>query len=196
MKNLLEKKSTCIVLSTALVFSILFFACKKKNKDDEDEMEDHVHKTAIATISKTFNDTTVTGTATFTQMDAGDVTLTLDITVPSRANKSVAVHLHEMNDCSNSGTAAMGHWNPTNSTHGQLGVTKAYHLGDIGNIQLDASGHAKTIITTNAWNINGSDATRNVVGRSIIVHSGVDDYVTQPSGNSGTRIGCGGILIQ
>jgi Cu-Zn family superoxide dismutase len=29
------------------------------------------------------------------------------------------------------------------------------------------------------------------VGHSIVVHGGVDDYKTQPTGNAGNRIGCG-----
>lgn len=192
MKQLFKKRATRIFLLSALLVSVFFYACKKKDKEDELDMDDHVHKTATATINKVYPDTLVSGTASFTQVNDGDVTLTLDITVPSRANKSVAVHFHMMNDCGGNGGNAMGHWNPTNSTHGKFG-SSAFHLGDIGNIDLDATGHAKYVITTNAWNINGSDATRNIVGRSIIIHSGVDDYTTQPSGNSGNRIGCGGI---
>lgn len=194
MKHLLLKnKAARILLLSAVTFSIVLFACKKKEK--EEEMDDHVHKTAVANIQKVFNDTAVTGTATFSQMNDEDVTLTLDITVPSRANKSVAVHLHLMSDCGNNAGNAMGHWNPTNANHGKFG-SSSFHLGDIGNISLDAQGHASFTMTTNAWNINGSDATRNIVGRSVMIHSGVDDYTTQPSGNSGTKIGCGGIQVQ
>jgi Cu-Zn family superoxide dismutase len=193
MKHLFNTRTTRILLSGVLTCSLIFFACKKKDK--EEEMEDHVHKTAVAKIEKVFPDTVVTGTATFTQINDGDVTLSLDITVPSRANKSVAVHLHMMSDCGNNAGNAMGHWNPTNANHGKFG-TGSFHLGDIGNITLDAKGHAAIQMTTNAWNINGSDATRNIVGRSVMIHSGVDDYVSQPTGNSGTKIGCGGIQAQ
>lgn len=193
MKNLLKNTTSRILLISAVICSVFFFACKKKDKAEE--VENHVHKTAVANIQQVFKDTTVTGTATFSQINDGDVTLTLDITVPSRANKSVAVHLHMMSDCSNNAGNAMGHWNPTNANHGKFG-SSAFHLGDIGNIPLDASGRVIFTMTTNAWNINGSDATRNIVGRSVMIHSGVDDYATQPTGNSGTKIGCGGIQAQ
>jgi Cu-Zn family superoxide dismutase len=193
MKNVLQTRISRVILMSVLTCSIVFFACKKKDK--KEDLEEPVHKTAVATIQKVFNDTTVTGTATFSQMNDEDVTLTLDITVPSRANKSVAVHLHMMGDCGNNAGNAMGHWNPTNANHGKFG-TGSFHLGDIGNISLDANGHALFTMTTNAWNINGSDANRNIVGRSVMIHSGVDDYTSQPTGNSGTKIGCGAIQVQ
>lgn len=193
MKHLFYTRVSRVLLSAVLTSSVVFFACKKKDK--EEEMEDHVHKTAVANIQSVYPDTVATGTATFSQMNDGDVTLTLDITVPSRANKSVAVHLHEMSHCGNHGGDAKAHWNPTNANHGEFGKG-SFHLGDIGNIALDFKGHAIYKITTNAWNINGSDATRNIVGRSVMIHGGVDDYKTQPTGNSGTKIGCGGIQAQ
>lgn len=191
MKNLLKKRITRCVILAATILSVCLYSCKKE-KNEDDETKDHVYKSATAILQATYMDTLVSGTGTFTQTDHDAVTLRLDITVPSRANKSVAVHLHMMNDCGNNGNNAMGHWNPTNALHGKFGVG-SYHLGDIGNISLDSKGHAIYEMTTDAWNINGNDTSRNVVGRSIIIHSGVDDYLSQPSGNSGNRIGCGGI---
>ncbi|HRG38175.1 MAG TPA: superoxide dismutase family protein [Bacteroidia bacterium] len=181
------KKISFQIIAFGMLLSIPFYACKKKDKEVEEE-----HKTATATLQGVYNDTLVTGTASFMQMGDGDVTLKLDVTVPSRANKSIAVHFHMMNDCGGNANNAMGHWNPTGASHGKWG-SASYHIGDIGNINLDASGHALFELTTNQWNINGDDATRNVVGHSIIIHSGVDDYTSQPSGNSGTRIGCGSV---
>ena len=34
-----------------------------------------------------------------------------------------------------------------------------------------------------------------IIGRGVIIHAGEDDLVTQPSGASGPRIGCGVIGI-
>ena len=155
-------------------------------------MDEVVTKTAKATIGQV-DTVIISGTATFTQQNNGPVTLTLDITCPSRANKSVAAHLHMMPDCGMMAANAGAHWNPTKAPHGKFGSSTGFHLGDIGNINLDKDGHAVYTLTTDAWNISGADTSRNIVGRSMMIHGGVDDYTTQPSGNSGVKIGCGAI---
>ena len=143
---------------------------------------------AEATISGTYADTTVDGKATFDQ-ENGKVKMVLDITVPSKANQSVAVHLHEHGACGDMGKEAHGHWNPTNKEHGKWGSDN-FHSGDIGNIQLDSAGKGSIQLETELWTIGG-DSTTNILDKSVIVHGGVDDYTSQPSGNAGTRIGCG-----
>ena len=37
-------------------------------------------------------------------------------------------------------------------------------------------------------------APQDVVGKSVVIHSGIDDMITQPSGNSGIKIACGEIV--
>ncbi|WP_207420700.1 superoxide dismutase family protein [Desertivirga brevis] len=143
---------------------------------------------ARAELSGTKADTVVKGSADFTT--SGDkVELTLNIECPKKANQSVAVHFHEHGDCGNNGEGAHGHWNPTKEKHGKWGEG-AYHSGDIGNIKLDAQGKAQFTVSSDRWTIGGDEKT-NILKRAIIVHSGVDDYTTQPTGNSGSRIGCG-----
>ena len=144
---------------------------------------------AEATLSGTYADTTVEGTVKFDAEADGKVKMTLDITVPKKAGKSVAVHIHEHGDCGDTAKMAHGHWNPTNSQHGQWG-SASYHAGDIGNVKLDGKGKGSLSITTDLWTLGGTQQ-KNILGRSIIVHGGMDDYKTQPTGNSGTRIGCG-----
>ncbi|MFD0749375.1 superoxide dismutase family protein [Mucilaginibacter calamicampi] len=143
---------------------------------------------AVADLSGTKADTVVTGVARFVRRD-GKVELTLTLNVPKKANSTVAVHFHEHGDCGDEGKGAHGHWNPTKEDHGKWGSAK-YHSGDIGNIKLDKDGRASLTIETDRWTIGGPEKT-NILNRAIIVHSGVDDYTTQPTGNSGSRIGCG-----
>ena len=59
---------------------------------------------------------------------------------------------------------------------------------------VDDQGMGKIELTTNLWEMNtGSD--KDIVGKAIIVHAGADDFVSQPSGNAGARIGCGVIEL-
>jgi Cu-Zn family superoxide dismutase len=145
-------------------------------------------ESAEAVISGTYPDTTVTGTATFSTVN-GKVKMVLNITAAAKANKTVAVHIHEHPGCGDQGKDAHGHWNPTKVNHGKWG-SEAFHSGDIGNVELDKDGKGSKELETDRWTIGG-DSTTNILNRSIIVHGGVDDFKTQPTGNAGNRIGCG-----
>ena len=146
---------------------------------------------AEATVSGVFPDTTVNGTVKFTQQSDGKVKMDLQLMIPAKANKSVAVHIHENAECGDMGKAAGGHWNPTNEMHGKWG-SDHFHSGDIGNISLDADGKGSLMLESDRWSIGG-DSKTDILNRTIIVHGGMDDYTSQPSGNSGVRIGCGTI---
>ncbi|CAN5187109.1 hypothetical protein BH20BAC1_BH20BAC1_11530 [soil metagenome] len=150
----------------------------------EGEMKDHA-EAALAGIN---SDTTVSGTVQFDKMDNGSVKMKLDMTVEKEANKTIAVHIHENGACGDMGKAAGDHFNPTNMDHGKWG-SDSFHAGDIGNVQLDGNGHGTMEMETDKWSLGG-DATTNILGKSIIVHSGTDDFTSQPSGAAGSRIGC------
>lgn len=155
---------------------------------DTTRVNNHYPTAAVVIISATVPDTALTGTAEFTQHN-GKVKMVLNITCLTMANRSVAVHLHEMGNCGDMGKMAHGHWNPTNQQHGKWG-SSSFHSGDIGNISLDAAGKGTLEMETDLWSIGGDDKT-NILNRSVIVHGGVDDFTTQPTGNAGSRIGCG-----
>ena len=144
---------------------------------------------AEAMLTGTTPDTVLTGTAKFDADSSGVVTLVIEVTAEKMAGKSVAVHLHEHGDCGDMGKMAHGHWNPTNAQHGKW-RSSSFHLGDIGNIKLDSKGKGTISIKTDLWSLGG-EAAKNVVGKAVIVHGGVDDFTTQPTGNAGSRIGCG-----
>ncbi len=145
---------------------------------------------ATATIDEK-NDSGMTGEAVFTQN--GDH-ITLVVSVANVSPGEHGVHIHAIGDCSAAdGTSAGGHWNPTGVAHGKWGEGE-FHLGDIGNLTADEQGMGKIELTTNLWEMNtGSDI--DVIGKAIIVHARADDFVSQPSGNAGPRIGCGVIEL-
>ena len=185
--------SALLVIS---IFSLVSCGSNETNKTSEDSdttstvtsVESESSNSAEAILSGTQPDTTVTGTVSFNE-DNGKVKMTLDITVPKKANQSVAVHIHEHGSCGDMGKEAHGHWNPTKMNHGKWG-SATFHSGDIGNVDLNAEGKGTLELETDLWSINGTDSTKNILNKAIIVHGGVDDFTTQPTGNAGSRIGC------
>ena len=110
-------------------------------------------------------------------------------------NGTHAIHLHENADCSSDdGMSAGGHWNPTGEAHGEWDHEDGFHQGDIGNLVADENGEATLTFQTDRWCIGCDDDTMNIIGTSIIVHEAPDDFVSQPTGDAGGRIGCGVVM--
>ncbi|MFB4474316.1 superoxide dismutase family protein [Oceanobacillus caeni] len=91
-------------------------------------------------------------------------------------------HIHEHGDCSVGEKTdpfkhAGEHWNPNNQPHG-------HHPGDFP-VLFSNDGYARMTFFTNRFK------SKDIVGKSIMIHENPDDYRSQPSGNSGKRIGCG-----
>ena len=84
---------------------------------------------------------------------------------------------------SEDGTAAGGHFNPAGREHGAPDAAKR-HVGDLGNLESDASGHAMYKRVDTVIELNGPSG---IVGRGLIVHAGTDDLKTQPTGDAGAR---------
>jgi Cu-Zn family superoxide dismutase len=100
------------------------------------------------------------------------------------------VHIHEFGDCSaDDASTAGGHWNPTGAQHGRWGEPP-FHLGDLGNVEVGENGSGSFSMATDLWGLGTGDEN-DVLGKSIVVHSGADDFTTQPTGAAGDRIGCG-----
>ena len=94
-------------------------------------------------------------------------------------------HIHEYGECCDGGDisfyCAGGHYSPTEAIHPN-------HAGDLP-VLLATGGQAYTIFYT------GRFTPEEVLGRTVIIHEGPDDYRSQPAGSSGSRIACGKIEI-
>ena len=194
----MKKAITGIGCGILAIFSAIMLSCNdgtNVGSNDSDttatsgDTSSRIAAGALANLAATYPDTTVNGTVRFETESDGEVKMMLDITIPAKANQTVAVHIHEHGDCGDTAHHAGGHWNPTNAPHGKWG-SDAFHAGDIGNVQLDASGKGTMQLETRLWSVGG-DAQKNILDKTIIVHGGVDDFTTQPTGNSGTRLACG-----
>jgi Cu-Zn family superoxide dismutase len=133
----------------------------------------------------------VSGTATFTQRGKEVV---FEAKIMGLTPGTHAIHIHEKSDCSDpKAQSAGGHWNPTFKKHGKWGAVE-YHKGDIGNFTTDEFGNGTVAMTTDQWCIGCGDQTKDIVGKSLIVHEKADDFVTQPTGNAGGRMACSAII--
>ncbi|WP_421806940.1 superoxide dismutase family protein [Flagellimonas sp.] len=189
--------------ATALALLLITaFGCKQAKKEAEEtteEVEETVEQVAekmdpeVITFSmEPKSDSNVSGEVVFTQ-DEGQVIMRA--TFLGLDEGEHAIHLHEKADCSSAdGTSTGGHWNPTYEQHGKWGSEDGYHKGDIGNFTADADGNATVEFMTDEWCIGCGDDTKDILGKAVIVHQGVDDYTSQPSGAAGARIACTGII--
>ena len=171
---------------------------KKEAKEAEDEMENAVkelQEVKVETVKFAMepkSDSNVKGEVTFTD-ENGQVKMTANFTGLTPGEH--AIHIHEKADCSAAdGTSAGGHWNPTNEPHGKWGAAEGYHKGDIGNFVANADGTGSVEFDTDQWCLGCDDPNKDLIGKGVIVHQGVDDFTTQPTGNAGGRISCTGII--
>lgn len=128
----------------------------------------------------------VSGTVTFTEVADG-VQVHADITGLTAGNHGF--HVHEFGDCSAADlSSAGGHFNPTKKPHAGPDDAER-HVGDMGNVQADASGKATLDYVDHQISLTNDQDS--VIGRSVVVHAKADDLKTQPAGDSGARIACG-----
>jgi superoxide dismutase, Cu-Zn family len=99
-------------------------------------------------------------------------------------------HIHEKGDCSAPDASSAGdHFEPADDPHGAPeDPPDQHHLGDFGNITAGENGDTQVNITDPELRMSGPDS---IIGKAIVVHAGRDDLESQPSGDSGARIGCG-----
>lgn len=100
-------------------------------------------------------------------------------------NNFFAFHIHEKGNCelgdiSNPFPKTGNHYNPSDKPHPQ-------HVGDLPMIYSN-NGYAFMLFYTSRFSPD------DIIGKSAVIHSGIDDMKTQPSGDSGTKIACGEII--
>lgn len=90
-------------------------------------------------------------------------------------------HIHTGGSCtgdmSDPFAQAMSHYDPHGCEH-------PYHAGDLPPL-FGAGGTALSLFLTSRFTVE------EVIGKTVILHDRPDDFTTQPSGNSGTKIACG-----
>jgi superoxide dismutase, Cu-Zn family len=129
------------------------------------------------------------GRATARQMGDGvHVTAALENVAPG----TYAVHLHTTGICTPPDfTSAGPHWNPESKQHGKDNPAGP-HKGDLPNVTIGADGRGNVSSHISGVTMTGStNALLDADGAAVVLHAGVDDYRTDPTGNAGGRAACG-----
>lgn len=87
-------------------------------------------------------------------------------------------HIHEGKSCSGADFSGTGsHYSPDGMAHPK-------HAGDLPTL-LMCQGNAYLAFRTDRFTV------KEVLGRTVVIHSGPDDFRSQPAGNAGKKIACG-----
>ncbi|CAL1532067.1 unnamed protein product [Lymnaea stagnalis] len=102
-------------------------------------------------------------------------------------------HVHEYGDFSQGCLSFGGHFNPEGVTHGHRNGGNIGHVGDWGNIDVDASGQAFSNFEVKSASLSGPNS---IIGRGIVIHARADDLgeghteASKTTGDAGGRIAC------
>jgi Cu-Zn family superoxide dismutase len=116
-----------------------------------------------------------------------------------KPNSTNAIHIHEFGNtksCMDSGA----HYNPHNKNHGNYKLDgDNRHAGDlINNLVTDSDGNVNITFEDNLVNLSGP---YSVIGRTVVIHEGVDDLGrgghsdSLTTGHAGGRMACAVIGI-
>lgn len=117
----------------------------------------------------------IRGTVSFCQTVDGTM-VTADIR--GLTDGFYAFHIHEGGDCGGVDFGDTGgHYNPTEEPH-------PFHAGDLPPLLFTGGGAYLSVLTRRF-------RVPDVIGKTVVIHSGPDDFRTQPSGNAGVKLACG-----
>lgn len=158
---------------------------QRMNDSDRFATFDEDRSKAVATLIA-LGDRDISGTVTFEETEGG---VLVRGSFEGLEAGEHGFHIHEFGDCSaDDGTSAGGHYAPDDNEHGSP-TDDNRHMGDMGNISAMEGQTTTMEYTDEVIDI------RQIIGRGVVIHSGADDFESQPAGNSGERIACGVIGI-
>lgn len=140
---------------------------------------------AVACVRGSSTYPTISGCVYFYQMDCGVLVAAQVVGLPQstaeRPHRMFGFHIHSGSQCS--GTEAnpfadtLSHYNPN-------GVSHPNHAGDLPPL-FGNDGYAFQVFFTNRFSV------REILDKTVVIHSGPDDFTSQPTGNAGEKIACG-----
>ncbi len=175
-------KSINAIVSALAIGIVAFVGTSAVAAEEGSDTKSAVPTKAIAVLKATEGNN-VSGYVTFTQTDEG--TLIEAHVMGLKPNAKHGFHIHEFGDISAAdGKSTGGHFNPDGHDHAGPMDGKR-HVGDLGNLEADGSGHAKYKRVDKYVQIHGE---HSILSRGITIHAGTDDLTSQPTGAAGARL--------
>ncbi len=134
-----------------------------------------MHQTVRTAVAR-LRENGISGTVHFSQRRDGVLVSAHMEGLPASETDFFAFHIHEGRDCQTPGL----HYDP-------VGVKHPLHAGDLPPL-LRCGGKAYLSFLTDRFRLQA------VIGRTVVIHGGSDDFHSQPSGNPGPMIACGEIV--
>lgn len=105
------------------------------------------------------------------------------------------LHIHEVGRCDRpSFESAGGHFSPDRRAHGFLNP-RGPHAGDLPNIFVPVSTELSVEYLLRDVTLDaGARSLLDANGSALVIHAGKDDYMSDPAGEAGDRLGCGPIV--
>jgi len=146
-----------------------------------------------ATAELKDKDGNAVGVARFRESSGG---VTVDVNVKGLTPGLHAVHVHAVGRCDAPAfTSAGGHFNPAQKKHGYKSPEGA-HAGDLPNMLVAKDGTGRFEAFTDGMTLKpGATSVFDKDGSALVIHAGVDDNITDPTGNAGDRAACGVITM-
>jgi Cu-Zn family superoxide dismutase len=181
------------LVSFAGILFLLSFGCTSDEMLDEIQteiMEETPSEiTAAMAVLNPTEGTDTEGKVRFSKTENG---IQISAEISGLTAGKHGIHIHRLGDCSTPDASSAGwHFNPENMPHGAP-TDAERHVGDLGNLVAENGGTVRYEWEDSVITFTGE---HSIIGRSVIVHSGEDDFRSQPTGNAGSRLACGVIGI-
>jgi Cu-Zn family superoxide dismutase len=183
----IKKCATALAVCTLVCLGTLGLRNQAAAQHEEKKMEAASITKAVAVMFPT-KSSEVKGRVTFTH-DGKKIHVHAELSGLTPGEHGF--HIHEFGVWSEDGMASGGHFNPSKSAHASP-ESPTRHVGDLGNITANSSGHAVLDLEDGHLSFHGP---HSIIGRGLVVHEKVDDLKTQPTGNAGGRLAVGVIGV-